>query len=160
MKVNVMNENERAKCLKIEGFDSKDFEKWCKENGKNPEKKTSMLQYGATKSDVIKEIWDKYLDGEVDLSQIELISNVKFTRGIKKHMKEVVEEIMVALSKFIEGEENEEISEKFGKLKGIYSEAFCEAFYLNVGDTLAEIYNASLKALEYSVEKQEEIEEE
>ena len=26
MKVNVMNENERAKCLKIEGFDSKDFE--------------------------------------------------------------------------------------------------------------------------------------
>lgn len=81
--------------IRLQDICREEFEEWCEENGRNPEHKLSVIEYGATvlKNKEVAKLYEKVKKGEVKLE------NVILQKDIKK-------EIMDDKSKF--GEKNVE----------------------------------------------------
>lgn len=74
MKTKTINVTETIKAVEVNGFDLKGYKKWCKENKKNPDNKTSFMEYGSKFDKTIKECWEKYVNGEITLDQVEIMA--------------------------------------------------------------------------------------
>ena len=71
------------------GIEVNEYEKFCKENGLEPEHKMSKLRFASTKNEDAKELLEKIENGEVKIEEVEFVElnpkevNKDFAKGIK-----------------------------------------------------------------------------
>ena len=76
------------------GINENEFNKFCQENGLNPEHKLSKIRFASTKDEDAKEMLDKIESGEVKLDDVDFI---------QMDVKEFEKEFATGLVKLFEG---------------------------------------------------------